>query len=730
MTVKRWPYKALRLIRGGSQTENLNDLFMELAPAYRNGPFLSREDFVARMDGGNGRFFPDVGSRVQAGGVEYVYDGVSTEILDLPGFKPAGVYTPQHFGSPGDIKERTNSRVYGYLLSDRYETLALAQAVYPKATALTETIDSHAMQRMVDAVRGKDGYTSSGPVGAFRVDGGPFWNFHFPHGSQYVINRTVDFTGLVAAQVDFWYLTGDGAVIFNQCIGEAGFDFLASNAMYAHGWTMVNELIRGEGCPRTGVLIGRDSSGAPAGNHHFDRTVLIKGYATLSAMHVYASEETAFALTLVNDLNPNECMADYDTASGTISAGDTLTWTGSGAGTVVDINTTDGVIGILVTAGTLSDDTQVTTGGAVTFYVRDVYYQPNGEDSDNDNRSYGITLDGTNKWGTASQYRTNAASPDSASFIDNNFVDSSFRHRGHGGAIWLDAHAQNFNFSDSYQVTYDNDWAAVTIYFGSAGNVGNNFTFNNFDTETDGADSDDSTGQGYEFMLQSITARPVFLDNFTLQRNTPKFSYAHIKAGTNVNAVHLRGLDYKMAGRGTDTDQTMFDDPSIFYVTGSVAVIKDPNGGAFLNLADWGSFRGTITCEDVYDENVRADTSFLVQSPDDMAFMHKLTILSTGSAGSGLVEARDTSGTLLSYIDLDNGNVYFDGDKVLGTRQAAVDNLAVTYTSGSAPSATGSFTIANGASVTNAELHRYVVELDTKLKAACARMRAHGLIES
>lgn len=69
-----------------------------------------------------------------------------------------------------------------------------------------------------------------------------------------------------------------------------------------------------------------------------------------------------------------------------------------------------------------------------------------------------------------------------------------------------------------------------------------------------------------------------------------------------------------------------------------------------------------------------------------------------------------------------------DGKPLLGTRQALVADIVVTYTAGSAPAAGGSLTIANSATPTVVELLDFCEELNAKVKAVCDVLEAHGLM--
>lgn len=77
------------------------------------------------------------------------------------------------------------------------------------------------------------------------------------------------------------------------------------------------------------------------------------------------------------------------------------------------------------------------------------------------------------------------------------------------------------------------------------------------------------------------------------------------------------------------------------------------------------------------------------------------------------------------------GYVTVAGNQVLGARGAAIAALTVTATVGSLPATNGSVTIADAATPTVVELLEYCRELEAKLEAALAAMRAatgHGLI--
>jgi len=74
------------------------------------------------------------------------------------------------------------------------------------------------------------------------------------------------------------------------------------------------------------------------------------------------------------------------------------------------------------------------------------------------------------------------------------------------------------------------------------------------------------------------------------------------------------------------------------------------------------------------------------------------------------------------------GTLVINGVSVVGPQGAAIAGLTTTANSGVLPAADGSVAIADAASPTNSELLEYCVELEAKLEALLARVRAHGLI--
>jgi len=89
------------------------------------------------------------------------------------------------------------------------------------------------------------------------------------------------------------------------------------------------------------------------------------------------------------------------------------------------------------------------------------------------------------------------------------------------------------------------------------------------------------------------------------------------------------------------------------------------------------------------------------------------------------------SGTLTTLLQL-SGTGFTPSVGFFGTTPAAqsthVDDLTVTATTGTLPTADGTVTIADAAAPTNAELLEYCVELEAKVEALLAFASAHGLM--
>ena len=67
---------------------------------------------------------------------------------------------------------------------------------------------------------------------------------------------------------------------------------------------------------------------------------------------------------------------------------------------------------------------------------------------------------------------------------------------------------------------------------------------------------------------------------------------------------------------------------------------------------------------------------------------------------------------------------------MISSQQALVGDIAVTYTSGSAPAASGALTIADATTPTVVELLDFCEELNAKVAALTDILEAHGLMSA
>lgn len=127
-----------------------------------------------------------------------------------------------------------NAKAYGAVgdgaahpLSENYATLAAAQAVYPRATALTEQLDRHAIQRAID-VAGSWG-TVLVPQGRYRIDA----TLLIGDGSASAIS-TIQGVKLLGAGVGFTHNEGTpGGATVLEWWGAAGGTMLTVNGPIA-----------------------------------------------------------------------------------------------------------------------------------------------------------------------------------------------------------------------------------------------------------------------------------------------------------------------------------------------------------------------------------------------------------------------------------------------------------------------------------------------------------------
>lgn len=156
-------------------------------------------------------------------------------------------------------------------------------------------------------------------------------------------------------------------------------------------------------------------------------------------------------------------------------------------------------------------------------------------------------------------------------------------------------------------------------------------------------------------------------------------------------------------------------------------------GGAYLTA---NTFTGIQTVSNTTDSTSVATGGIVTTGGLGVAKnITSLTLKTTGTTDS----TSKTTGTIITAggigcgKDISAVNILLDtsvkvgGVKVIGAQGALIADLATTFTMNPL-TATGSITVADGTTPSVAELGQYCVELEAKIEAILARLRAHGLI--
>lgn len=126
---------------------------------------------------------------------------------DVAGSLP-GTHLPETHGA---IRDGAN-----HPLSERYGTLAQAQAVYPKATALTQSIDGAAIQKAIDTAAATGGGTVRLGAGAYVCNG---WTLVIPESSEGGTTQ-VNIAGQGTAATKLRWTADMGAGKYAICCGD------------------------------------------------------------------------------------------------------------------------------------------------------------------------------------------------------------------------------------------------------------------------------------------------------------------------------------------------------------------------------------------------------------------------------------------------------------------------------------------------------------------------------
>jgi hypothetical protein len=629
-------------------------------------PYASRADAVAAT-------VPPLVTRILVNTlsgftVTYIADASGTALTTAGGrtWSPDGPATPQHFGSFGAL--RVSNPAAPYLLSDVYGTLAAAQAVYPKATALTETVDDMACQLMVDYLRANFFQAQGGlEVNRNTADNsGQQTAFLWPLGTYY-LTRPLDLTGIRFGHT-FWEMRGDGAVIMGCTPGKPILDLTGSRKCLFSGVAIIVGVWTANGVSRSAIQVGRSVATVAADSHNHEGGWEIKGRFSLGGLHNYASEDFRFgAMAIKNTLDPRVYHCGFDGSDGSLvfATNEAVTWdAGASTGFVklVTSATSSGQVAIRFVSGTPLADNDVIVGGTSgkTAIINGApVKEPDGEGPSG--RSYCLVQDGDNYWGLESDYQPNPAADTPASFLRNvGHVDC--RHTGQGDAMFL-CRESNHDYRNAYLVSNDPDGGTAVVAF--ANTSARVLTGALFDVhlETDEGDMDASTGIDYGFVIDSVTAgRNVTIDGHLFRTNTIHPQIAAYSASSNVDSVIMKMCEIEVDRVNRDVGQILFSTAAKFSFYGGNIVCNEDGIGPFLNLSALADIGGSVVvCPAIGSANVRHATGkyMLMDNAGSMALMNGLN---EALGIEGLAAGSKTVFKVLS--DADNsvmGSLQYDG---------------------------------------------------------------------
>jgi hypothetical protein len=569
---------------------------------------------------------PD-GMVIHVNGSPFIADSAAGTFAhpNIPGWRVLGPPTPQHFGSFGKLKSINPATPF--LLSDVYSTLVEAQAVYPKATALTETIDDMAMQAMVDYLR-DNSFSALSTEENNRDTGntvGVHASYRIPFGVYY-LTRPLDFTGIEFGH-NFWELNAQGAIILGATPGEPVIDFTASRKMLFTGHMTTVGVWTAGGVPRCAYQFGRAADGSPADSHALEGGLEAKGRFSLGAFYNYASEDFRLgALSLKNDLDHRVHHAQFDGSDEVLifQNKEPLTW-GSSTGFVkFNDNTAKAAGGVIirVLTGAPPVDNDVITGG-ISGKVATIngapVQEPMGEGPGG--KSYCIVQDGENFWGLTSRYQDDPLPDTEASFLKNiGHIDA--RHTGRGDAMWI-CRGVNHNYLDSYLVTDDADDGAGVVAFTNINDLVLHKCKFNIHLETDLGDLDSATGIQFGFLFDSSTpSRTAIVKQFEFGDNAIHPANALFFSSGKMTNVDFEDCKVSIGGLGRDTGMKLAGGAAQYTYRGGTLSSLENGTGPFMNLTDFADVGGCIvTVPNIDAANVRHPTGqyFLMGTDGRMA---------------------------------------------------------------------------------------------------------------
>ena len=678
------------------------------------GPFVGQPVFALRVTliaAIAAGYDPVDGTVVTAGGVMFEKVAGSADVLGgLPGWREFGALTPQHCGSLGILK--SENPAVPWLLSDFYDTLASAQAIYPKATTLDHTVDDMAFQRMVDVLRGET-YRATGGQEMERGIGstvGQVTRYVFPRG-RYYLTRPVDMTDIRTGH-SFWNLHSEGAVIMGCTPGKPIFDLVRSRKCLLTGVCNIVGVWTEAGVSRSGIQFGRGVATEAADSHTHTGGWEIAGRFSLAAIHNYASENVRFgAMSGKNVLDHRVHHCDFADSDDTLVFlnGEPVTW-GSGSGTVAYArnDTASGQVAIKVETGSPPGNSTVITGGTsekVATISGDPRQEPMGEGPGG--RSYVLVQDGDNYWDMKSDYRAVPPKDTPGSFLRNvGTVD--LRHTGRGDASWF-SRPQNHDYTNSYFVCTDNEGGAAVVGFANTSDdVLLGCTFDSH-IESDMGDLDPNTGLQHTFKFAAASTRDLTLDHFRFVVNNVHSTFGVFRATSSVSNVKITASEIEIEAVRRDVGKVLFSPTAKFSFYGGSIKVSAPGVAPFVNISNMADIGGSIvTVHDVAAANVRHPTgSYVLMDMDGRMQLRNLRDLTV----SGVLGYRAQAGT--------GGTVTQETSKATPVTINKRTGLITLNNESLAAGATAMFEV-NNSEVTSADIvHVGVASASTSYRAEC-----------
>lgn len=573
--------------------------------------------------------------------------------------------TPKHFGSPGALANKNPA--VPVRLSDRYATLAEAQAVYPKATTLNHTVDDMAFQAMVDYLRDDSDSIVQG-IGDLEINKNTYSNtsskiqYVIPRGVYY-IERTIDFTGIRFGH-SFWGIHAEKAVILGNVPGGSIMDFVHSRRCVFTGSATITGVWTSSGVCRSAMQFARNTSGQSAEGHIFADPWEFDGKFSIAAIHNAGAEVFRYGNIAIRvNLDNRARHMGYESGSaGTFLAYEPVSWH-DGSGRIKEIldQGATGAFVIQVNSGNapdLGDTITGSTSGKTADVSTTPVQEPSGEGPNN--TSFCIANDGDNYFGITSDYQTVNPPNTPGSFVDCS-GSMDLRNRGKGSAMFI-CRDRNHDYSGSYFVSDDNEFGAgVLAWCNTVSDVlaGSDMRIH---FETDMGDLDQETGMAYAFQFGSSTAgRNIKVRNLKSYSHTPHAQKAWFAASSDVDTVEISQAEIGFAEVARDVGQVLFSPAGKFsaltteFRTGNIA------STTFLNFSGMSDLGGSTISVSAMTQNISlpASSEYQVKTYDGKIFSvggGKASLFAFGASAENSAAENDVAFALaISWLNSASG---------------------------------------------------------------------------